>query len=188
MTYYQQMFYTTIGVMLLIEHNLCNVLDQEGCQIVSEGNTEMGLVLIAAEVDFLCILLDKVDANEFMTIPEIEQLYSKILNDYDIVDVKSVTHEQLKEKIISNIENVAITKSTGRNPSLVHSNDVGAAAIRRAAYEDRNVHGNFKQLFKCGTIIRQAVKEALEAPWKFNGSLRDNISAGIPQELLSLVR
>ena len=157
---------------------------KKAVKIKAEGNPKF----VAAEVEFIYVLQQRIDAKEYITIDECEKLYLNIFPQHGISDFKLKSRKVLKQLIQDNIENVTITKSTGKMPSIVHSNDVGEVVIRAAPDKQRNMHGDFKLLLQCGNIVRTAIIQAQKNPWTFKGSLQGNIAAGLPQELLSMIR
>ena len=50
------------------------------------------------------------------------------------------------------------------------------------------MQATFKVLFQSGKIIRNALTQARQNPWKFEGSLKDNIEVGIPEQLFCMIR
>ena len=93
----------------------------------------------------------------------------------------------LNQKLKNNLDNVKITGISGKL-STVHSSDAGAAAIRAASAEQKDMQAKFKILFQSAKIIRNAITQARQNPWKFEGSLKDSIEVGIPEQMFCMIR
>jgi hypothetical protein len=139
----------------------------KGSTMSFQVNQEENLKFIAAEVEFMSIMQERIDDGEFIPMTEVQQLYKDIFQNHQIPGFDPNERLYLKQKLQNSLKNVNITAPSGRKASVVHSSDAGAAAIRAAAAEQRDIHGTLKVLYRSGRIIRNAVKQARQNPWNF---------------------
>ena len=140
----------------------------------------------AAEVEFICIVQQRIDSNEYIQISEIHKLYKDIINKYDLSDTLCLTRLQLKRKLKANVKNISITNPKRTSMSLVHSCDSTASANRVAVSSQSNT-GKFEDIVSKWENYQKFNKKKRQ-PWSFSGSVGGLLSAGVPEELLALMR
>lgn len=153
------------------------------------SNDGDNVMLIAAEVQFFCMLQQQIDNGLFINIAKAQTLYNETLTEFDLADTHIPTRKTLKHKIECNVENVVVTPSYGSKPSQIHSADAGKAAINAAAGGlGENSPAKLKLLFKCAKQLRSVIQINRNEGWKFSGSLKDSIGASAPNQLLIFIQ
>ena len=101
---------------------------RKGCKESSHDGEDENLKLIAAETEFMRIIQEMIDDVEFIP-TEVQQLYKDIFQNLQIPAFDPNQRLYLREKLLSCMKNVNITAPSRRKALVVHSSDVGIAAI-----------------------------------------------------------
>lgn len=152
-----------------------------------DHSNEDTVAFISAEIEFFAELRERLDNGDIITLTDVAALYSDMMYDHRIPD-KQISRQALLAKIEQNITNFTITDARGRKPAVIHSRESGRSAIDQAM-EERDLKADITAIYRCSKVIRQAVLQTRkEHPWSFDGSLVGCGEAGVPAELMTLMR
>ena len=110
------------------------------------------LRLMTSELKFMNVVQKRIDSDEYIKFPSINQYYSEVMLNYGISN--ELNDYQLKEKLLECVEGIIFTPGNRKQPSIVHSKDAAAKAVHDNSLLEEETHeSRLKTIFQCEKLL-----------------------------------